>query len=59
MKIDVKLTVKNNAYIIKNLYPLFLYDISEYYSNIPNVHGIHEKSDNYRTLNDQYEVRNI
>lgn len=59
MIIDVKLTDENEAYIIKNLYPLYLYDLSEHYGRIPNVHGIYEDSEDYRTLNDQYEVQNI
>ncbi len=59
MKIDVRLTDKSEAYIIKNLYPLYLYDLSGHYDRIPNVHGIYEDSDDFRTLNDQYEVQNI
>lgn len=59
MKIDVHLTDKGEAYIIKNLYPLYLYDLSGHYDRVPNVHGIYEDSDDFRTLNDQYEVQNI
>lgn len=59
MKIKVQLTSKNEAYIIKNLYPLYLYDLSEHYVRFSNIHGIYEDSDEYRTLNDQYEVQNI
>ena len=59
MKIDVKLTDKSEAYIIKNLYPWYLYDLSGHYGRFPNIHGIYEDSDDFRTLNDQYEVQNI
>ncbi|WP_078553503.1 GNAT family N-acetyltransferase [Bacillus alkalicellulosilyticus] len=59
MKIDVQLTDKNQAYIIKNLYPLYLHDLSGHYGNKPNVHGVFEDSDDFRTLNDQYDVQNI
>ncbi|QTD43157.1 GNAT family N-acetyltransferase [Sporosarcina sp. Te-1] len=59
MKIEVKLTDKDEAYIIKNLYPLYLYDLSGHHGNLPNQHGIYEDSDDYRTLQDQYEVQNI
>lgn len=59
MNIDVRLTDKNEAYIIKNLYPLYLYDLSVHYDSIPNVHGIYEDSDDFKTLCDQYEVQNI
>ncbi|NEY98170.1 hypothetical protein [Heyndrickxia shackletonii] len=44
MKIDVQLTDKKEAYIIKNLYPLYLYDLSGHYGNLPNKHGIYEES---------------
>ncbi|WP_211748682.1 GNAT family N-acetyltransferase [Paenibacillus sp. Marseille-Q4541] len=59
MTIKVLLTNKNDAYIIKNLYPLYLYDLSEHYVSYPNSHGIYEDSEEYKTLNDQYEVQNI
>ena len=59
MNIEVQLTDKNDAYIIKNLYPLFLYDLSGHYGKLPNVHGIYEENDDFRTLSDQYEVQNI
>ncbi|MFK9092603.1 GNAT family N-acetyltransferase [Bacillus salipaludis] len=59
MKIEVRLTDKNEAYIIKNLYPLYLYDLSVHYGNLPNRHGIYEDSDDFQTLSDQYEVQNI
>ncbi|MGF7050749.1 putative acetyltransferase [Paenibacillus sp. DS2015] len=59
MKIKLQLTSKNEAYIIKNLYPLYLYDLSEHYVRFPNIHGIYEDSDECRTLGDQYEVQNI
>ncbi|OAB34024.1 GNAT family N-acetyltransferase [Paenibacillus glacialis] len=63
MTIEVRLTNKNEAYIIKNMYPLYLYDLSGHYGlipgHIPNNHGIFEDSDSYKTLQDQYDVQNI
>ncbi|MFF2092234.1 GNAT family N-acetyltransferase [Paenibacillus sp. NPDC058174] len=63
MKIEVRLTDKNDAYIIKNMYPLYLHDLSGHYGLVPghtpNKHGIYEDSDHYITLNDQYQVQNI
>lgn len=59
MKIKVQLTSKRESYIIKNIYPLYLYDLSEHYVRFPNIHGIYEDSNEYKTLNDQYEVQNI
>lgn len=59
MEVEVNLSSKNEAYIIKNLYPLYLHDLSELYGDLPNSHGIFEESDDYVTLNDQYDVQNI
>ncbi|GIP31586.1 hypothetical protein [Paenibacillus sp. J2TS4] len=63
MKIEVKLTNKEEAYIIKNLYPLYLHDLSGHYGlvpgHLPNIHGIFEDSNDYVTLQDQYDVQNI
>ncbi|NOU81844.1 hypothetical protein GC101_23560 [Paenibacillus sp. LMG 31459] len=63
MNIEVKLTGLNEAYIIKNMYPLYLHDLSGHYGLVeghtPNRHGIFEDDDEYRTLADQYEVQNI
>lgn len=62
-KINIKLAEQGEAYIIKNLYPLYLHDLSGHYGltpgHIPNVHGIFEDSNDYRTLSDQYDVQNI
>lgn len=63
MKIDVRLATKEEAYIIKNMYPLYLHDLSGHYGLIeghtPNRHGIFEDSNDYTTLQDQYDVQNI
>ncbi|MDN4601464.1 hypothetical protein P5G61_09535 [Paenibacillus sp. F6_3S_P_1C] len=63
MKIDVQLTHNNEAYIIKNMYPLYLHDLSGHYGlnaeHTPNQHGIFEESNDYQTLQDQYDVQNI
>ncbi|GIP24581.1 GNAT family N-acetyltransferase [Paenibacillus sp. J22TS3] len=59
MRITVELTSIDKAYIIKNLYPLFLYDLSGHYGNHPNRHGIYEDSDEFKTLSDQYDIQNI
>ncbi|WP_342422852.1 hypothetical protein [Paenibacillus sp. FSL E2-0178] len=63
MNIEVKLTGLNEAYIIKNMYPLYLHDLSGHYGLVeghtPNRHGIFEDDDDCRTLADQFEVQNI
>ncbi|KRG14688.1 GNAT family N-acetyltransferase [Lederbergia galactosidilytica] len=50
---------KTHNYIIKNLYPFYLYDLSGHYDRFPNAHGIYEDSDDFQTLSDQYKVQNI
>lgn len=59
MNIEIILTNKENAYIINNIYPLYLHDLSEHYGNLPNKHGVYEESNDYRTLLQQNEVFNI
>lgn len=63
MNISIKLTGPDEAYIIKNMYPLYLHDLSGHYGlvegHLPNRHGIFEDTDEYRTLADQYDVQNI
>lgn len=41
-EVKVVLANKENANIIKNIYPLYLYDLSEVYGNVPNEYGIYE-----------------
>lgn len=59
MNVRVKRTSANEAYIIKNMYPLYLHDLSEHYQTYPNLHGIYEESGTIQTLEEQYGVQNI
>ncbi|MCT8138430.1 GNAT family N-acetyltransferase [Anaerobacillus sp. CMMVII] len=59
MDLQVQLSCKENSYIIKNLYPLYLHDLSEHYGFLPNCHGVFEESDDYKTLSEQNELHNI
>jgi aminoglycoside 6'-N-acetyltransferase I len=59
MNLEVRLTSKDESYIIKNMYPLYLHDLSEQYGKYPNKHGIFEDDDAFATLMEQYEVQNI
>ncbi len=43
--------------LIKNIYPLYLYDLSEIHGNVPNEYGIYEDGP-IKTLAEQYEVQN-
>ncbi|MBI1922643.1 hypothetical protein HYR99_00180, partial [Candidatus Poribacteria bacterium] len=63
MDIKIVLSNKDTAYIIKNLYPLYLHDLSEFgdwKDQVPNAHGILEPDNpDVRTLVEQGEVFNI
>jgi len=58
MEVKVILANKEKSNIIKNIYPLYLHDLSEHYGNVPNEYGIYE-DEPIKTLADQYEVQNI
>ena len=58
MEVNVVLADKENANIIKNIYPLYLHDMSEVYGNVPNEYGIYENGP-IKTLAEQYDVQNI
>lgn len=56
MEVKTVLADKENANIIKNIYPLYLYDLSEIYGNVPNEYGIYEEKP-IKTLAEQYNVQ--
>lgn len=57
MEVKVVLANEENANIIKNIYPLYLYDLSEVYGNVPNEYGIYE-DEPIKTLVEQYDLQN-
>ncbi|MCB2296193.1 GNAT family N-acetyltransferase [Clostridium tagluense] len=58
MEINTVLANNETSNIIKNLYPLYLHDLSEHYGDLPNEYGIYEE-ETMKTLAEQYEVQNI
>lgn len=58
MKIETIIANDDKANIIRNLYPLYLYDLSEIFGNVPNVYGIYEE-DSIQTLAEQYAVQDL
>lgn len=56
MKMEVKLADKTSGYIIKNMYPLYLHDISGIHGTKPNKYRIFEEDD-IKTLTEQYDVQ--
>ena len=57
MKIETLLFTSETAHVFRNLYPLYLHDLSAFNSAAPNEHGILE-SNPYRTLEEQMEAHN-
>lgn len=58
MEIEVILSNIENSNIIKNLYPLYLYDLSDIYGNVPNEYGIYEDGA-IKALEEQYNVKDV
>lgn len=58
MKVTVELTDSSTKFIINNIYPLYLHDLSGIWGWKPNRYGIYEDDDT-RTLNDQNQVFDI
>ncbi|MBZ9686322.1 GNAT family N-acetyltransferase [Clostridium estertheticum] len=58
MKINTVLANNETSNIIKNIYPLYLHDLSEHYEDLPNEYGIYDEK-TIKTLAQQYEVQNV
>lgn len=59
MNICIKPATGKTSYIIKNMYPLYLHDLSAAHGDMPNKHGLFEEEDEIETLIDQYNVQDI
>src|SRR5689334_10381852 len=44
------------AHVVRNLYPLYLHDLSEFSGDVPNRHGIFEPGSDVRSLAEQGEL---
>ena len=58
MKIEIKLSDNRDGFIIKNMYPLYLHDISGNHGILPNEYGIFEEEP-IKTLAEQYDVQQV
>jgi len=58
MKVSISLTDQNTKFVINNLYPLYLHDLSEVWGWRPNLYGVFETDDTL-TLQDQNKVFDI
>ncbi|KKO51721.1 hypothetical protein XI25_23520 [Paenibacillus sp. DMB20] len=55
MQVTINLTDHSTKFIINNLYPLYLHDLSEIWGWKPNIYGVFE-DDEILSLNEQNEV---
>ena len=58
MKIEINLANDKTANIVRNIYPLYLHDLSEFSGETPNKYGIYE-AEEIRTLDEQYHIQDI
>jgi len=59
MKLEIRLADQTNCHIIKNMYPLYLHDLSGIHGILPNSSGIFEEEEIIQTLTQQYEVQQV
>lgn len=58
MQVTINLTDQNTKFIINNLYPLYLHDLSEIWGWKPNKYGVYEE-DETLTLYEQNKVFDV
>lgn len=58
MNVSISLTDQSTKYIVNNLYPLYLHDLSEIWGWKPNKYGVYE-DDETSTLSEQNKVFDI
>jgi aminoglycoside 6'-N-acetyltransferase I len=54
--VELKLSQDDDAYIIKNLWPLYQHDISEFHGSMPNRHGLFGVDDAEKTLSGHVDL---
>ncbi|MUG43575.1 GNAT family N-acetyltransferase [Paenibacillus woosongensis] len=59
MQVTIHLTDPKSKFIINNLYPFYLHDLSEIWGWQPNKYGVFEDDDAIMTLNEQNRVFDI
>lgn len=58
MVVETRLADDESSNIIRNLYPLYLHDLSRYYEKYPNEYGIFE-DEPVKTLEEQYHIQDL
>jgi len=59
MDVAIQLSTPEDSVIIKNLYPLYLHDLSEFDGTQPNRYGVFDASNRLTTLADVGEKQNL
>ncbi|OZB96840.1 GNAT family N-acetyltransferase [Paenibacillus sp. XY044] len=59
MNVVVELCSKKHKFILNNIYPLYLHDLSEVWMHKSNRYGVFEEDDHTRTLTEQNRVFDI
>jgi predicted acetyltransferase len=57
MKVELRLTDDGDAHIIKNLWPLYVHEVSEFGGGLPNRHGLILEGDTIKSLTEQGETQ--
>jgi len=57
MKFELRLTDDTNAYIVKNLWPLYVHEIAAHSETVPNKHGVLLNDDSVADLGSQGETQ--
>ena len=57
MKVELELTDATSAVLVKNLWPLYVHEISEYNHQVPNPHGLLIDDEQVTTIADQAETQ--
>lgn len=56
MRVEVRESTPETAHVIRNLYPLYLHDLSAFNGCVPNPHGIFELESTVQTLSEQGQL---
>jgi len=56
MNVELKLTSEDDGYVVKNLWPLYVHEVSEFASFAPNAHGVLLDDESVETLAAQGET---
>jgi predicted acetyltransferase len=56
MRVEILQSTPETAHVLRNLYPLYLHDLSEFNGSAPNPHGVYEPVSSVRTIAEQGDL---